>query len=107
MIMVLNGAENLFSFIGSKRDNFRALIVPEQGMNDDLYGGPNFWPRTIKGDSIIISWVEAMKFREYIASDTFEKSNPKFPEKKGDLENLADSLKDTDNPVLVLVRVEK
>ena len=107
MIMVLNGAENLFSFIGSKRDNFRALIVPEQGMNDDLYGGPNFWPRTIKGDSIIISWVEAMKFREYIASDAFEKSNPKFPEKKGDLENLADSLKDTDNPVLVLVRVEK
>ena len=105
MIMILNGTENLFSFIGSKRDNFRALIVPEQGMNDDLYGGPYIWPRTIKGDSIIISWIEAMKYREYIASDAFEKSNPKFPDKKEELERLADKLKDTDNPILVLVRL--
>ena len=107
MILVLNGTENLHSFIGSKRDNFRAIAVPEQGLNDDLYGGPGFWPRTIKGDSIIVSWIEALKFREYIASDAFKESNPKFPEKKRELEKLVNGLKETDNPVLVLVRLKK
>ncbi|MBE0674341.1 MAG: 6-bladed beta-propeller [Bacteroidales bacterium] len=107
MILVLNGTENLYSFIGSKRYNFRAMAVPEQGLNDDLYGGPDFWPRTIKGDSIIVSWIEALKFREYIASDAFKESNPKFPEKKRELEKLANSLKETDNPVLVMVRLKK
>lgn len=107
MIVTLNGTHDLYSFIGSKKDNFRAIVAPEQGLSNDLDGGPDFWPRTIENDSTIVSWIEALKYREYIASDAFKESNPKFPEKKKELEKLASSLKETDNPVLVMVRLKK
>ena len=32
---------------------------------------------------------------------------PKYPEKKKELEKLANSLKETDNPVLIIVRLKK
>jgi hypothetical protein len=107
MIMTLNGTHDLYSFIGSKTGNFRAIVAPEQGLTNDLDGGPDFWPRTIENDSTIVSWIEALKYREYIASDAFKGSNPKFPEKKKELEKLANSLKETDNPVLMMVRLKK
>lgn len=103
MIMTLNGTHDLYSFIGSKKDNFRAIFTTEQGLTNDLDGGPYFWPRTIKNDSTIVSWIEAVKFKQYIASDAFKNLNPKYPEKKIELENLSENLKETDNPVLILI----
>jgi len=37
----------------------------------------------------------------------FKNSSPEYPEKKKELEKLANTLKETDNPVLVLVRLKK
>jgi hypothetical protein len=51
--------------------------------------------------------IDAMKFKKHIASEEFRNSKPKYPEKKKELEKLAASLKETDNPVLVLVRLKK
>ncbi|HPI69015.1 MAG TPA: hypothetical protein PL003_07320 [Bacteroidales bacterium] len=39
-------------------------------------------------------------------SETFKNIQPVYPEKKKEFEKLADSLKETDNPVLVLVRLK-
>ena len=96
-----------FSFIGSVRDNVEAFINPEQGLFNDLDGGPNILPKTIKDDNTIISWVDAIKLKKHVASELFKNSRPKYPEKKKELEKLANSLKDTDNPVLVLVRLKE
>jgi len=44
--------------------------------------------------------------KKYITSEAFQNST-QFPEKKKELEKLANSLKETDNPVLVLVKLKK
>lgn len=49
--------------------------------------------------------MEPIKLKTYIASKEFRESEPLYPEKKRELESLANSLKETDNPVLVLVRL--
>jgi hypothetical protein len=106
MGMNLNGTHDLYSFLGSKKDNFRAVFVTEQGLINDLDGGPNFWPRTIKDDSTFVSWIEAIKLKKYIASDAFKKSNPKYPNKKKELEKLAKSIQENDNPIIIQVKVK-
>ena len=42
----------------------------------------------------------------YVASETFKNSTPKYPEKKEELEKLAASLDENDNPVLILVKLK-
>ncbi len=91
----------------AKHSNLRAVVLPEQSLVNDLDGGPGFRPGTIRNDSTIVSWIEALDFKEYIASDAFKESNPIYPEKKRELEKLANSLKETDNPVLILVKLKK
>jgi hypothetical protein len=97
----------IYSFIGSKNNTFQALFNTGQGISNDLDGGPNILPKTIKDDNTIIGWVDALKLKAHIASEEFKNSKPKYPEKKKELENLANRLKETDNPVLILVRLKK
>jgi hypothetical protein len=106
-IVSLNGRGEGFSFIGSKKNNFQSLVDPEKGIINDLDGGPSIWPKTIKDDNTIISWVDALKLKAHISSDAFKNSTPKFPKKKKELEKLANNLKETDNPVLMLVKFKK
>ena len=44
-----------------------------------------------------------MTLKNYVAGEEFKKAIVKYPEKKEELRKLADSLKETDNPVLVMV----
>lgn len=97
----------IYSFIGSKRNNYQVLFNKSQGIFNDLDGGPNILPRTIKDDNTIIALVDALKLKRYISSETFKKSTPKYPEKKKKLEKLANNIKETDNPVLMLVKLNK
>lgn len=92
-----------YSFIGSKKRDFQVFIKPENGIINDLDGGPNILPLTIKDDNTFIGCVDALQLKKHVASETFTKSTPKYPEKKKELEELANSLKDTDNPVLMFV----
>lgn len=106
MIISLNGTPGLFSFIGSKKDNFKAIFDSEKGLINDLDGGPDFWPRTIKNDSTIVSWIEALKFKQYILSNSYKNSSLKYPDKKKELEKLATSIQEDDNPIIMLIKVK-
>ena len=48
-----------------------------------------------------------INIKAIVSSDKFNKSVPKYPEKTKELKRLANSLKETDNPVLMLVRLKK
>jgi len=96
-----------FSVIASKVNNFKILFDPEKGLINDLDGGPNIMPQTVKDNNILVAWVDAIDFKNHVASEAFRKSNPLYPEKKKELETLANSLKETDNPVLMLVRLKQ
>lgn len=102
---ILNGA--MYVFLGSKEDRFQTFVEYDQGLINDLDGGPNILPKTIKNDSTIISWVDVIELKKHINSEEFKNSSPKYIEKKEELEKLANGLKETDNPVLILVKLNK
>ena len=96
----------VYGFIGSKEKDFHAFINSGQGIYNDLDGGPDIWPKTTRDDNTILTWIDAIDLKKHVASEAFRKSKPLYPEKKKELEKLANSLKETDNPVLVLVRLK-
>ncbi|MEL7585426.1 MAG: 6-bladed beta-propeller [Prolixibacteraceae bacterium] len=98
---------NGYIFIGSVNGRFQFVANLKQGLINDLDGGPNIWFETIKNDQTMISWINAYELKAYVASDAFKKSMPKYPEKKKELEKLANTLSENDNPVLMLVKVKK
>jgi len=58
-------------------------------------------------DEFIITLINPFNLKTYVASAEFKSIIPKYPEKKKELIKLADSMKETDNPVLVLVRLKR
>jgi hypothetical protein len=101
------GDVRIYGYLGSKKNNYQALFKLGEGLTNDLDGGSNIIPLTIKDDSTIITLVDALTLKKHITSEDFKNSTPKYPEKKKEFEKLATSLKETDNPVLVLVRLKK
>lgn len=95
------------AFIGSRDGKFRVFFDPEKELLNDIDGGPNIWPKGIWDDNTLVSWVEALSLKNWVNSEAFKSSNPRNPGRKAELVRLADSLEETDNPVLVLVRFEK
>jgi len=96
-----------YILLGSIENDFHAFIRYDQGLINDLDGGPNILPKTTKDDNTIIGWIDALKLKTHVASEEFKKSRPLYHEKKQELEKLANSLKETDNPVLVLISLKK
>jgi hypothetical protein len=81
--------------------------IEPTGIKNDIDGGINFMPRYAVNDTLIVSWFEAYELKMYVASEAFKNSTPKFPEKKKELERLAASLDENDNPVLMLVKLKE
>jgi len=73
------------------------------GLYNDIDCGPRFFPTGMVNDSTLFMWVKADELKNHVASDDFKNSVPKYPEKKKELEKLADSLSVFDNPVLMFV----
>ena len=81
----------------------------KNGFTNDLDGGVRFNPSFIKNidhAKYLIDYVDAYQLKAHVASDAFKNSTPKYPEKKKELEKLADSLDENDNPVLMLVKLK-
>ena len=96
-----------YSFIGSKLRDFQVFIKPENGIINDMDSGPNILPLTIKDDNTLIGCVDALQLKRHVDSETFRNSICKYPEKKKELEKLANRLKETDNPVMIIIRLKQ
>jgi len=59
------------------------------------------------GKEYIVQLLTSFDLIRYLLSDAFKDTIPKYPDKKKELEKLAESLKETDNPVLMMVRLKK
>ncbi|HOU01874.1 MAG TPA: 6-bladed beta-propeller [Bacteroidales bacterium] len=93
-----------YGFIGSKTDNYSVVFDAESGIINDLDGGPDFQPLFVNGENELVSLKDPLSLKSYIKSASFKNSVPKYPEKKKEFEKLVNSLKETDNPVLILVK---
>jgi len=86
------------SIFNKKNGEFIFLDQPEinhLGFVEDLEGGPAIWPKYISADNYMISYIPA---HEFIAHAESNKVSDKFKQ-------IASKLKETDNPVLVLVKL--
>ncbi len=80
--------------------------VVNTGFNNDFDSGLAFQPSIVINDTVFAMMVDAYVLNEYINSDAFKNASPKYPEKKKQLEQLANSLNENDNPVLMLVKLK-
>ena len=96
-----------------KRNNetkFNFSNMKSWGINNDLDAGTIFKPEgyyTANGNEYLIGMIDSYKLIANVASESFKNTKPKYPEKKKDLEKLANNLKETDNPVIIMVRLKK
>ncbi len=84
-------------------DNYGSIL-------NDLDGGINFLPRSYlvnKGREYLIELIDPYQIKTHVSRNEFKNSVSKYPLKKRELEKLANSLKETDNPVLMIVRLKK
>ena len=81
-----------------------------KGYINDIDAGSNFIPLahiTIDDTDYLVGSIDAVELVQYFKGSFFKNSTPKFPEKKKQLEQLANSLDENDNPVLMLVKLKK
>ena len=76
------------------------------GLYNDYDGGPSFYPKKMANDSTMAMWIDAYLVKEHVTSEAFKISTPKYPEKKKELVQLANSLDENDNPVLMMVKLK-
>ena len=89
-----------------KKSN-NTYATDNDGFINDVDGGVKIWPLKICQDSLMVNYLDAFAFKDYVSTDAFKNSNPKYPEKKKQLEQLANSLDINDNPVLMLVKLKE
>lgn len=76
------------------------------GIPNDLDNGLNFFP-TYNDNNEFFQLINAYDLIAHVATEEFKNSSPEYPEKKKELEVLAASLDESDNPVLMLIKLEK
>jgi hypothetical protein len=59
------------------------------------------------GREYMLGLVYPFQIKDLVSSDKFITTTTQYPEKQKDLKKMADSLKETDNPVLMIVRFKK
>jgi hypothetical protein len=77
------------------------------GLYNDIDAGARFFPKTQVNDSTMVMSIEAKQLKDHVASADFKNTIAKYPEKKQQLEELANRLTEFDNPVLMFVTVKK
>ena len=87
------------SVFNKKTGEFQFILQPEinqLGFVEDFEGGPAVWPKYVSSDGYMITYMDAHEFKAH--AETHEVSD-KF-------KSIADNLKDTDNPVIVRVKLK-
>jgi hypothetical protein len=77
-----------------------------RGFVNDIDGGPRFYPAFMLDETKLGMSVSASDLKRYVASESFQNAPAKYPERKKALEELANSLSEYDNPVLIVVTVK-
>jgi 6-bladed beta-propeller len=75
-------------------------------LKDDISGGINIEPK-FACNGLIYSWTDALKFKTHMSGDEFRNAEVKNPTRKTELEKLAESVKEDDNHLLIVITPKK
>jgi len=81
--------------------------LSESGLINDIDAGPRFFPEKMINDNTMAMMVDAKQLKDHVKSIGFKNNSPKFPDKKKQLEDLANKLTEFDNPILILVTFKR
>jgi hypothetical protein len=91
--------------------NKNTFNITGRGITNTIDGGVDFRKciAYFEKDSkeYLVMEVFPFELKAHVSSDAFKNSNPKYPEKKRELEQLANSLSENDNPVLMIVKLKE
>jgi hypothetical protein len=94
----------------TKRTYLTYLDSKGGGVKNDLDGGLMFSPIhyfTEDNREFLVGLVDAFQLKSYAASEDFKNSASISADKKNSFKILSDKIKETDNPVLMIVRLKK
>ena len=100
-------------FNSYKYDKIAGMVKTRALILNDLDGGMPLSTTPIinyyeENDSeYIATIINPFDLKVYLSTDEFKNSVSKYPEKKKNLEKLVNSLKETDNPVLMIAKLKK
>lgn len=103
-----------YAVITKKENQFKSIEYDlsekkSKGFINDIDGGLPLSPvgyYTKDKSEYLVGWFNAYELKAHVASESFRNSAPKFPDKKKELERLANSLNENDNPVLMIVKLK-
>lgn len=73
------------------------------GIYNDIDAGPRFFPSKMVNDSTMLMVISARDIKNHIKTNEFRNGLVKSQEMKSKIENLVSGLKETDNPIVVIV----
>ena len=84
--------------------NRKYELALENALVDDLNGGPNLDLNMHNcTGKLFYASVDALNFKKHIESDNYSNAVVKDQKNKEELKRIADSIKETDNPLLIIV----
>ena len=102
-ILPSNEKNDGLSFIGLKNSKTKFLFDSEPGLINDIDGGPNIRPKT-GTDNTIVSWIDAFKFKQTVESKSLRP--PPSLGKNTQQKRLPINIKETDNPIIIMVKIK-
>lgn len=114
-VLCLIDKKNKKTFLAYKYDkslkDLNRKVYYKPDLENDLDGGMPFNENInyydINNDEYLVQLISPYDMRKHVVSDEFKNSIPKYPEKKIEFEKLALSVKETDNPILMIVKLKK
>jgi len=93
--------ENLYGYFSKHTGT--AKVIGKEGFQNDLDGGLPFFPRYVYKDNVLVDMVDAFKLREHVLNSNAAEMKRKYGKNWDDLFNLANSLEEDANQILVVV----
>lgn len=85
--------------------NVKYELALENALVDDLNGGPNLDLNMYNcTGKLFYASVDALRFKKHTESDNYSKAVVKDQKNKEELKRIADSVKETDNPLLIIIK---
>ena len=78
--------------------------LKNEGFLNDLDGSLSFFPKKYFKENEFVSWKSAEEFKEEILSLDYNAQKAKYGERFEKVYQLANSLKEDDNPVLIIAK---
>ena len=106
---IIDIKKNEYTITSKNNDKDRCQFYGP-GIPNDIDGGLNFQAFNhfvSMEDEYLVGWFFPYELKAHVTSDAFKNFTPKYPEKKRELEQLANSLSENDNPVLMIVKLKE